>query len=93
MKNGIIDKDGGFKPVVHPAAGSLLATAQGAANLHQRNTGIATKDDDGTVRVVGVVRPNVDGGAGNLASAIAAGAAPGQRMQRIQARSPFRRGK
>ena len=92
--NGIIDKDGRFKPVVHPAAGSLLATGQGVANLHQRPTGIATQAEDGTVKVIGVVHPSVNGGANTVSSIVYGGGTPPPGVRtRIQARSPFGRRK
>jgi hypothetical protein len=92
--NGIIDKDGRFKKIVHPAAGSLLASAQGSANLHQRPTGIATQDPDGTVKVIGVVHPSVNGGANTISSIVSGGGTPPPGVRtRIQARSPFARRK
>ena len=93
-KHGIIDKDGRFKPIVHPALGSLLASAQGAANLHQRPTGIAEQADDGTVEVIGTIKPSVNGGANTISSIVSGGGSPPPGVRtRIQARTPFARGR
>jgi hypothetical protein len=101
MTHGILDpKSGKFAPIrpVHSrdpdGVATAVATAQGNANLHQKPTLIAERDDvTGEISTHGRVLPSVNGGSNTISSIVSGGGSPPPGVRtKIQARSPFRRG-
>lgn len=94
--HGILDpKTGRFHGARAGDIASAVSTAQGNANLHQKPTELASRDDvTGEVSTHGKVLPSVNGGANTISSIVSGGGTPPAGVRtRIQARSPFTRRK
>jgi hypothetical protein len=74
---------------------SAAATAQGNANLHQKPVERASFDEaTGKITRHEAVLPNVNGGANTISSIVSGGGSPPPGVRtRIQARTPFTRGR